>query len=105
MSRAGALITTPGNPNDQKRFAEATRIIYKMISLSRDFDSIIDCEDPDTSVVVEKTVRELIPQVLADIKLVNSKPSLRPEENARLQDIRDMYKRVELSDAEKLDAL
>ena len=47
-------IATPGNPGDPKLLAEATRIIHEMILLSRDFDSIIECEDLDTGAVVEK---------------------------------------------------
>ena len=58
------LIATPGNPSDLKLFAEAARIIHEIILLSRDFDSIIECEDLDTSAVVEKMVCELIPQAV-----------------------------------------
>lgn len=49
------LIATLGNPSDPKFLAEATRIIHEMILLSRDFDSIIECEDLNTGAVVEKT--------------------------------------------------
>ena len=58
------LIATPGNPGDPKLFVEAARIIHEMILLSRDFDSIIECEDLNTSAVVEKMVCELIPQAV-----------------------------------------
>ena len=44
-------------------------------------------------------IRERILE-LANMRLAKSQPMLRPEERARLEEIKEMYENVELSDAE-----